>query len=103
MSFLLEIQLSSIDSNLIDVIWKEQPKRKFNPIISLEHNVTGKITADVLKAIRKEMTEKHCSLLAVTALDEIACKYDPCPNTFDDIHINSLSFHRCVLFFSQGF
>lgn len=70
---LSEIELQSIDSNLVDIIWKEQPQRKFNPIISLEQNVTGKITADVLKVIRKEMDEKHCSVLALTALDEIAC------------------------------
>lgn len=68
-----EIELQSIDSNLVDIIWKEQPQRKFNRIISLDQNVTGKITADVLKVIRKEMVEKHCTVLAITALDEIAC------------------------------
>lgn len=70
-----DIQLTSIDENLIDLIWKDQPVRKFNPIISLDLSITGKSINDALQSIRKEMREKHSDLLVITALDEVACKF----------------------------
>lgn len=72
--FFSDIELSSIDSNLVDLIWHDRPQRIFNPIISLDKNITGKIIGDAVKQIRKEMGEKHSSILVITALDEIACK-----------------------------
>lgn len=60
--------------NLIDLVWKDQPQRKFNPIISLDKSIAGKQIADALELIRKDMKDRHCSVLVVTALDEIACK-----------------------------
>lgn len=70
-----DIQLTSIDENLIDLIWKDQPVRKFNPIISLDLSITGKSINDALQSIRKEMRDKHSDLLVITALDEVACKF----------------------------
>lgn len=69
-----DIQFSSIDSNLIDLVWKDQPKRQFNPIIILDSSISGKKISDALDSIRKQMREKHSDLLVVTALDEVACK-----------------------------
>lgn len=66
--------MSSIDENLIDLIWKDQPPRKFNPIISLDISITGKTTDEALQSIRTEMREKHADLLVITALDEVACE-----------------------------
>lgn len=70
----VDIQFSSIDTNLIDMVWKEQPKRRFNPIITLDTSIAGKKISDAIEAIRKQMREKHSDLLVVTALDEVACK-----------------------------
>lgn len=70
-----DIQLTSIDENLIDLVWKDQPVRKFNPIISLDLSITGKSINDALQSIRKEMSEKNSDLLVITALDEVACKF----------------------------
>lgn len=57
----------------MDQIWSEQPVRKFNPIISLGTNVTGKTIGEKLVDIRADMKDKRCSVLVVTALDEVAC------------------------------
>lgn len=70
-----------MESNLIDLIWKDQPQRKFNPIIILDSSFSGKKIADAIESIRKEMQEKHSDLLVVTGLDEVACKM-PASNLF---------------------
>lgn len=70
----IDIQFSSIDANLIDLVWKDQPERQFNPIIILDSSTTGKKISDALVSIRKQMREKHSDVLVVTALDEVACK-----------------------------
>lgn len=68
------MSLWSITPNLIDVIWKEQSVRKFNPIITLGLDITGKTIGQKVEEIRAEMAEKCCNVLVVTALDEVACK-----------------------------
>lgn len=57
----------------MDLIWNDQPPRKFNSIISLDLNIAGKTIDSALQLIRKAMRDKHSNLLIVTALDEIAC------------------------------
>lgn len=71
---MLGMSLRSLTPNLIDVIWKEQPIRKFNPIITLGLDITGKTINQKVEQIREEMIEKGCNVLVVTALDEVACK-----------------------------
>lgn len=72
--FFLDIELTSIEINLVDLVWATQPDRIFNQIINLDKSITGKTIADALKSVRSEMTEQHASILVVTALDEVACK-----------------------------
>lgn len=70
-----DIQLISIEENLVDVVWQGHPPRKFKPIISLDLSITGKKIGDAVQLIRNGMREKHSDVLVVTALDEVACKY----------------------------
>lgn len=72
--FISDIELISIETNLVDSVWVTQPQRVFNQIISLDKSITGKTIADALKSIRSEMTKQHASISVVTALDEVACK-----------------------------
>lgn len=69
--------LVPIETNLIDLIWKDQPSAPSHKVMALGLEFTGKTVAQKLTEIRKEMKEKQCSVLAVTALDEIACNYEP--------------------------
>lgn len=70
----VEIELISIDDNLVDLVWQGHPSRQFKPIISLDFSITGKKISDAVQLIRKEMQEKHADVLVVTALDEVACE-----------------------------
>ncbi|XP_055310118.1 xaa-Pro aminopeptidase ApepP-like [Sitodiplosis mosellana] len=67
-----DIQLTSIEQNLVDLIWEGHPPRQFKSIISLDLSITGKKIGDAVQLIRKEMRDKHANVLVVTALDEIA-------------------------------
>lgn len=64
--------LRTIETNLIDLIWTEQPPAASNSIITLSTEITGKMAGDKISDIRKVMTEKRADVLVVTALDEIA-------------------------------
>lgn len=71
---ILDIQLSSIKENLIDLIWRDQPPRQFHPIIMLDSSGTGKKIGDALESIRDKMREHQSEVLVISALDEVACK-----------------------------
>lgn len=71
---ILDIQLSSIKENLIDLVWSDQPPRQFNPIIVLDSSSTGKKIGDALELIRNKMREQQSEVLVISALDEVACK-----------------------------
>lgn len=66
------IKLTSVDTNLIDLLWPDRPARPKNKIAPLPLKYTGKSAIEKLEAVRKTMTSKNASLLVITALDEIA-------------------------------
>lgn len=68
-----DIELKSIEENLIDLIWEVQPARQFNPIKFLDPTISGKTLREALEKVRERMAENHVDLLVLTALDEIAC------------------------------
>ncbi|XP_018796880.1 PREDICTED: xaa-Pro aminopeptidase 1 [Bactrocera latifrons] len=64
--------LLPIEENLVDLIWKEQPNRKPNPILSLKQKFSGVTVADKWKDVKNKMSDRKACALVITALDEIA-------------------------------
>lgn len=69
------MKLESIEPNLIDVVWHDQPIRKFNPILALDTSISGRTIADKVEQIRREMKGNKCTTVVITALDDVACKF----------------------------
>lgn len=65
-------ELVPVQTNLIDLVWTDKPKRPSNPIEPLPVKYSGALVAKKLADIRHEMKEKNAQLLVVTALDEVA-------------------------------
>lgn len=68
------MKLESIQPNLTDLVWHDQPARKFNPILALDTTFTGRTIADKVAQIRHEMKRTKSTTVVITALDEVACK-----------------------------
>lgn len=69
------MKLESIEPNLIDLVWYDQPARKYNPILALDTSITGRTIADKVAQIRHDMKANKCTAVVITALDDVACKY----------------------------
>lgn len=65
-------ELVSIDANLVDEIWTDQPPLPTNPITTLELTYSGLATPDKLKALRNALQEQNVEAHAVNLLDAIA-------------------------------
>ncbi|XP_037920466.1 xaa-Pro aminopeptidase ApepP isoform X2 [Hermetia illucens] len=61
-----------IDTDLVDLVWDNQPRAPVKPVITLPTSITGKTIKDKVTEIRKEMAEKETEALVVSALDEVA-------------------------------
>lgn len=70
----IECKLTSVDQNLIDLIWDQRPQKKIKEIITLDISLVGKTIRDKYLEILKEMKERNVQALVVSALDEVACK-----------------------------
>lgn len=91
------MKLDSIEPNLMDVVWHDQPVRKFNPILALDTSFTGRTTGDKVGQIRHEMKGNKCTALVITALDEVACKYqNGKPNPTQQLAIPKLQRIFCL-------
>jgi Xaa-Pro aminopeptidase len=64
--------LKFIPHNLVDQVWKDKPQPCIKHCIVLSEKLAGRSVNDKLEWIRKEITNKKCDLLIITALDEIA-------------------------------
>lgn len=72
----LDTDLLAIEKNLVDVVWgDDQPKKIFNPIITLSLEFTGKAIDEKWADVKEKMSELKVGALVVTALDEISCKF----------------------------
>ena len=67
-----ENALQAVESNLIDLIWSDQPTQVSNKVITLPTTTTGKKITEKLQDIRAEMNDKSVTVLVITALDEVA-------------------------------
>lgn len=67
-----ECSLISIESNLIDAIWKNQPLAPTNKVITFDIAFCGQKISEKLEKVRFEMADKETDVLVLTALDEVA-------------------------------
>ncbi|KAF9003307.1 Creatinase/aminopeptidase [Cyathus striatus] len=68
--------LVSLQTNLVDEVWKDRPARPKNAVFHLDEKfsdmIIGQSVADKLTAVRKEMESKKAKAVVVTMLDEVA-------------------------------
>ncbi|RKO87406.1 Creatinase/Prolidase N-terminal domain-containing protein, partial [Blyttiomyces helicus] len=64
--------LASVEKNLVDVVWKDQPARPIKPVSVLPLKYTGRSIDEKIQAIRDQINRKGTWGLVVAALDEIA-------------------------------
>ena len=65
-------EMVPVDTNLVDVVWEDQPLPPSNSIYALHEAVTGIGVAKKLSDIRNEMDKAGAGRLVLTKLDEIA-------------------------------
>lgn len=86
--------LTGIDENLIDLIWHDQPAAPNNKVIPLGLQYAGKTVGQKVKEIREKMVDTGCSIVVVTALDEIAWLFNLRGN---DIEYNPVFFSYALI------
>lgn len=65
-------KLISVEPNLVDPIWKDQPKDPAHLITTQPEKFSGESTASKLKRVRTEMKNENCSAHVLAGLDAIA-------------------------------
>lgn len=60
-----------IETNLVDAIWPEKPRRLLDPVYVLPLEYSGEPTTSKLGRLREELTTRGASHLVITALDDI--------------------------------
>ncbi|MEM6811195.1 MAG: aminopeptidase P family protein [Pseudomonadota bacterium] len=66
------LKLKSIDQNLIDNIWEDQPDAPVTQAFLFPNEVAGKTAAEKIEIIQNEIIEQKCDELIITQLDSIA-------------------------------
>jgi Creatinase/Prolidase N-terminal domain. len=83
------INLKSINSNLIDSIWSNKPKEKLKPFFLLSQKNTGASSSKKLKQVKDILLKNKTDYLLVTAPENVAwilnirghdSSYSPIPN-----------------------
>ncbi|XP_067012527.2 xaa-Pro aminopeptidase ApepP isoform X2 [Anabrus simplex] len=64
--------LVPVETNLVDLIWEDQPQRPVCAVNPLSVKYTGKTCKEKVQEVREKMKEKGATALVVTALDEVA-------------------------------
>ncbi|PHQ80132.1 MAG: Xaa-Pro aminopeptidase [Coxiella sp. (in: Bacteria)] len=64
--------LVSLDGNLVDALWDDQPARESNPIILLDEQYNGQSTEQKLTALRAALAKHDATAHALNLLDAIA-------------------------------
>lgn len=70
------LELVPINENLIDLIWKDQPPFDPKQIDHLPVKFSGKSSNEKISELRAHLKSQNNSGIIITALDEIACKYE---------------------------
>jgi Xaa-Pro aminopeptidase len=67
------IQLTPVQGNLVDQVWRpETPAAERSEVFALPDEITGKTTAEKLRAVQARMIALKVDLLPVTKLDQVA-------------------------------
>ena len=69
-------ELVSIDENLVDAIWEDQPAALHQPIIALEQQYTGLSAQQKLQNLRQALQQHNAEAHAINLLDAIAWLYN---------------------------
>lgn len=64
--------LMPVEPNLVDLIWENQPVAPSNKVIPLSCEFAGKTIAEKLQEVREKMNNNRSSVVALSALDEVA-------------------------------
>lgn len=59
------------EEDLVDLIWKDRPPRKAEPVFALEETICGKTVEEKLSMVREKMEEKKADCLVLSKLDDI--------------------------------
>ncbi|MEM8833194.1 MAG: aminopeptidase P family protein [Pseudomonadota bacterium] len=66
------VKLKSIEQNLIDLIWDDQPEPPKNKISLFPSEVAGQTAQEKIAAVQAILAERGCGALVITQLDSIA-------------------------------
>lgn len=66
------VSIHYIDDNLVDKLWKDQPKIPEDTVSVLAKKFTGETVEEKLGRVREKMAEKGCKVHIVPALDRVA-------------------------------
>lgn len=68
-----DLEIVPLEENLVDKIWKDQPKRPAEPVI-VHEKYAGQSCQEKIVNIRKKLSEKKETWgIVVAMLDEICC------------------------------
>lgn len=87
-------KLISIDENLVDAIWDNQPAIKHQPILVLDQQFTGLSATDKLHNLRQALQQHHAQAHAINLLDAIAWLFNIRGN---DISYNPLAISYALI------
>ena len=87
-------ELVSINENLVDAIWKDQPSVVHQPIIALEPRYTGLTTQQKLQNLRQALQQNKAEAHAINLLDAIAWLFKIRGN---DIRYNPLAISYALI------
>lgn len=59
------------EEDLVDLIWKDRPLRKSEPVFTLDEEICGKTVEEKLTDVRRKMEEKKADNLVLSKLDDI--------------------------------
>ncbi len=65
------IKLKQVDSNLIDLIWSDQPSRPCEPISLFPNSIAGKTSEEKCGYIARQVKDNECDACLITAGDSI--------------------------------
>lgn len=68
--------MTAVKENLVDLVWDDQPAQPKSDLLALDVKFAGKLVSEKLVDVRAKMAEQEAKVLVVSALDEIACKWE---------------------------
>ncbi|ELU14220.1 hypothetical protein CAPTEDRAFT_169985 [Capitella teleta] len=66
------LDLIPVKDNLIDLVWEDQPPRPNNRIFTQALKWTGQTWDEKISSLREKISQKKCSMIVLSALDDVA-------------------------------